>query len=278
MPDLITSHSNPQVKRLRSLADRRHRRREGVFLVEGLQPVWRAVESGFDVEQLVVAPELLRQPDALAMVERERAAGTRVLEVSRDVFSDLTDRDGPTGLAASVRIPRRTLADVVAGPGALVVGLERVANPGNLGTVVRAADAAGAAGVVLMGECTDPWSPAAVKASMGSVFAVPVVATTTDAGLAWARGRGLRVLATSGYAATDLWDVDLAKGSFVLLGNEGDGLAEATLAAADERVRIPMTGTAESLNLAVAASVVLFEAARQRRQSMTDPPSLHTRP
>lgn len=265
MPELITSHANPQVKRLRSLADRKHRRREGSFLVEGLQPVWRAVESGFDVELLVVAPELLRQPDALEMVEEERARGTRVLEVSRDVFGDLTDRDGPTGLAAAVRIPRRALGDIPVGPEALVVGLERVSNPGNLGTIVRAADAAGASGVVLLGECTDPYAPAAVKSSMGSIFAVPVVAVPVADGLAWARDNGLRLLATSGYAAADVWDVDLTGGSLVLLGNEGDGLADATLAAADERVRIPMTGTAESLNLAVAASVVLFEAARQRR-------------
>lgn len=265
MADLIISHANPLIKRLRSLSQRKFRRREGVFLVEGLQPTWRAVDSGWDVEMLVVAPDLLRQPDARRMVERCERGGMRVVEVSAEVFGDLTDRDGPTGLAAVVRIPATSLTDLDVAPGSLVIGLERVANPGNLGTVVRAADAAGAAAVLLLGECTDPYAPQAVKASMGSLFAVPVVAARTEDALTWARDRSLRILATSGYAAENLWDVDLTGGSLVLFGNEGDGLADATLAAADARVRIPMVGTAESLNLAVAASVVVFEAARQRR-------------
>ncbi|MGL5405987.1 MAG: TrmH family RNA methyltransferase [Propionibacteriaceae bacterium] len=265
MADLISSRTNPLVKRIRTLSDRKYRKREKVFFVEGLQSVWRAVESGCQIETLVVAPELLLQPESLAMVEQERARGVNVAEVTADIFAALSDRDGPTGLAAIVAIPQQELSELDVPRNGIVMGLERIANPGNLGTIVRAADASGVTAIVLMGECTDPWSPAAVKASMGSIFAVPVVNASAVEALTWAGENKLRVLATSGYADKDLWDVDLTGGTFVLFGNEGEGLRETTLASAHGHLRIPMVGTAESLNLSVAASIVAFEAARQLR-------------
>ena len=265
MNDLISSRTNPLIKRIRTLSDRKYRKREKVFFVEGLQSVWRAVEAGWQIETFVVAPELLSQPESLAMVDRERARGVKVAEVTADIFASLSERDGPTGLAAIVAIPQQELSELDLSRNSMVIGLERIANPGNLGTIIRAADAAGVAAVVLMGECTDPWSPAAAKASMGSIFVVPVVSASAVEALTWAGENKLRVLATSGYANKDLWDMDLTGGTFVLFGNEGEGLRDTTLQAAHAQLRIPMVGTAESLNLSVAASVVAFEAARQRR-------------
>lgn len=263
MPELITSAANPLVKRVRLLADRRHRRREGAFVVQGAQPVWQAVEAGADIEVLIVAPELLRGP-AAGMVAEQEARGVRVARLSGELFGRIADRDGPAGIAAIVARRLGGLCELAAGPSSVFVALHEVANPGNLGTIIRTADAAGAAGVVLIGACTDPFDPAAVKSSMGAVFGVPVVAAATGAEFAgWCRENGVALAVTSGRGAGSLWDTELPAPLAILLGSEGAGLPDELLAAGDIRLRIPMTGTAESLNVAVAAGILLYEAWRQ---------------
>lgn len=257
--ELITSTANPLIKHARALTERKQRRRSGEFFVEGLQPTGRALEAGWDVRRLIVCDELLTQPAARASVDDARERGIAVSFVSASVFATLSERDGPTGLAAIVAMPQRTLADVGEGT---VVALDRASNPGNLGTIIRTADAAGAAGVVLLDESTDPYAPAAVKASMGSVFAVPVVPATSEQFAAWAGERRLPLVATSGYAAVSLWETELPQPCALLMGNEGDGLPQHWLDRADLRIKIPMTGTAESLNLAVATGVALYAIQR----------------
>ncbi|WP_445185430.1 TrmH family RNA methyltransferase [Pseudonocardia sp. Cha107L01] len=260
--EVISSAANPLVKRIRSLADRKHRRREGAFVVEGIQPVWRAVEAGWDVETLVVVPELL--PDSAAeMVAQQRARGVRVAAVTAELAGRLTDRDRPPGLFAVVGARGSKLDALAVRPDAVFLALHQIGNPGNLGTVIRTADAAGAAGVILLGDTADPFAPAAVKASMGSLFAVPVVTVADPAEFqGWARAGGVSVLATSGYAERAHWSMDYRAPLAVLLGSEGDGLPAELLTEADQTVRIPMVGTAESLNLAVAAALMLYEARR----------------
>src|SRR6185437_9961528 len=151
MADLISSAANPLIKRVRLLADRRHRRREGAFVVQGVQPVWQAVEAGADIETLIVAPDLLRPPAAAAMVAEQEQRGMRVTRLSADLFTRIADRDGPAGLAAIVRARPVPLAGLTVGPGSVFVALHEVGNPGNLGTIIRTASAAGAAGVILIG-------------------------------------------------------------------------------------------------------------------------------
>jgi RNA methyltransferase, TrmH family len=264
MSELITSAANPLIKRVRLLADRKHRRRESAFVVQGIQPVWQAVEAGADVELLIVAPELLRHPGANAMVAAREAAGVRVARLSAEIFGRIADRDGPSGLAAIVRTAPLRLAGLHTGPDALIAALHEAGNPGNLGTIIRTASAAGAAGVVLIGPSADPYDPAAVKASMGALFTVPIAITASYAEFAdWAAERGLTVVAASGRAASSCWEAELRPPLALLLGSEGAGLPEDVLAAADLRVAIPMTGTAESLNLAVAAGILLYEVRRR---------------
>jgi RNA methyltransferase, TrmH family len=265
MVEVITSAANPLVKRVRLLADRKHRRREGAFVVQGIQPVWQAVEAGADIEVLVVAPDLLRHAGAASMVAAQEAAGVRVARLSGELFGRITDREGPSGLAAIVAMPSlRSLGDLRVEPDSLFVALHSAGNPGNLGTILRTASAVGAAGVVLIGPSADQYDPAAVKASMGALFTVPVVSVASDAEfLDWARRCGVRVAAASGRASVSCWDADLAPPLAMLLGSEGSGLPEDLLDAADLRVAIPMTGTAESLNLAVAAGVLLYEVRRR---------------
>lgn len=261
--ELITSAANPVVKRARALADRKHRRRQGAFLVEGLQPTWRAVESGWPIEHLLVADDLLTQPDARRMVADLEDRGVDVARLDARVFAALSQRDGPTGIAAIVRPREASLDDIALPPASIVVVLERCHNPGNLGTIVRTADAAGAAGVILLGDGADPWAPAAVKASMGSIFALPIAAATLAEVTSWAGARGVGLVALTGSASAELWSGTWPQPCGILLGNEGEGLSAEALAAADLAVRIPMSGTAESLNLAAAAAIALYEARRR---------------
>jgi RNA methyltransferase, TrmH family len=264
MAEVISSAANPLVKRVRALADRKHRRRESAFVVQGIQPAWQAVEAGAEIDVLIVAPDLLRHPGAVTMVAAQEAAGVRVARLSAELFGRIADRDGPSGLAAIVRSAPVSLGALAVGAGSLFAALHCAGNPGNVGTIVRTASAVGADGVILIGPSADAHDPVAVKASMGAIFTVPVaMASSADEFLDWATASGVTVAATSASGSVSCWAATLPLPLAVLLGSEGAGLPDDLLAAADVRVAIPMTGTAESLNLAVAAGVVLYEVRRR---------------
>ena len=270
---LISSAANPLIKRIRLLAERRHRRREGAFVVEGIQPVWQAVEAGADIEVLVVAPDLLKPPAARAMITSEEERGTRVARVTGELFARIAGRDGPAGLAAIVRARPVPLAALDVPAGALFVALHEPGNPGNVGTIIRTASAVGAAGVILTGAATDPYDPAAVKASMGALFDVPVAAAASaQEFLHWSASRQITVAAASARGERSLWEAEFPAPLALLLGSEGEGLPGPLLDQAGLHVRIPMVGTAESLNLAVAAGVLLYEV--RRRTGLAGPDRL----
>jgi len=271
MTEMISSAANPLVKRVRALADRKHRRRESAFVVHGIQPVWQAVEAGAEIDALLVAPDLLHHRGALDMVDAQEASGVRVARLTGELFGRISDRDGPAGLAAIVRASPARADELAVPEGALFAALHEPGNPGNVGTIIRTASAAGASAVILIGPSADPYDPVAVKASMGALFSVPVaVAESGAAFLAWAAAAGVTVAATSRQAALSCWDAPWQLPLALLLGSEGTGLPADLLAAADLQVAIPMTGTAESLNLAVAAGILLYEV---RRRTWTRPRS-----
>jgi TrmH family RNA methyltransferase len=276
MTELITSAANPLIKRVRLLGERKHRLREGAFVVAGVQPVWQAVEAGADIEVLITAPDLLREPVA-GMVADQEARGVRVAKLSESLFARIADREGPTGLAAIVSGRTPALDELAVRRDAVFVALHEIANPGNLGTIIRTADASGAAGVILIGHAADPFDPAAVKASMGALFSVPVAAEpSADAFLQWCRQKGVAVAVTSAAGSGSLWDADIPRPVAMLMGSEGPGLPEGLLAAGDTRLRIPMTGTAESLNLAVATGILLYETWRRFRHESETNDQQHT--
>lgn len=260
-PEPISSPSNPLLKRIRRLRRRKHRTEERALFVEGIAPVWQAIESGADVETVVTAPDLLSSDKARALLE---STSLPIVSVTGSAFESIAERENPSGLGAIVRTPALGLADLSLDGDALVVGLDEVGNPGNLGTIVRTADAVGAAGVVAAGAAADPWHPAAVKASMGTVFSTRVVAAGLDELLEWARASGMAIVATSAHGRVDHWSATYPERCLLLFGSEATGLSEETLAAADEVVRIPQQGAASSLNLAVAAGIVIYEAAKGR--------------
>lgn len=258
---IITSAANPLVKRIRKLRDRKHRRAEGAFFVEGVQPVWRAHSAGADIETLVVAPELIAGSPAEALVGEFERGGGEVARLSAEAFAAISDRDGPAGVAAIVRQTASTIADLAVTSTSVFVGLYEIANPGNLGTIIRTADSFGVAGVLLIGETADPFAPAAVKASMGSLFALPVVPVATlDDAIGWAHAAGVSVVTTSARGSTVLGAAPLRVPALFVFGSEGDGLPADVIERGDIDVRIPMVGTASSLNLAVAAGIVLYLA------------------
>ncbi|MBA2311727.1 MAG: RNA methyltransferase [Actinobacteria bacterium] len=263
---VITSTSNPLAARVRKLRARKHRKAEGAFYVEGIRPVRAAIDRAAHIEILIVAETLLTSAEASEVVEAQRAAGAAVADVSGRVFSTLSERDHPSGLGAIVATNARGLEDLEVTPSSLFVGLQSAGNPGNVGAILRTLDAVGGSGLVLIGDGVDAFHPTAVKASMGSVFSVPVARAASDAhSLEWAKRCGLRLVVTSAQAAVQYSSVRYPAPTLLMLGSEGGGLSSTVMKRGELAVRIPMSGSASSLNLAVAAGILLYEIRRGRQ-------------
>ncbi len=260
----VTSLANPIVKDIRALAMKKYRDQTGTFMAEGLKLVIEALDLGWTIRTLVIAKSGKDNPTVGRVAARTVAAGGLVLEVSAKVLSAITRRDNPQAVIGVFEQHYRPLADIVPKPGDCWVALDRVRDPGNLGTIVRTADAAGAAGVILVGDTTDPYSLEAVRASMGSIFAVPLARTDAGEFLKWRSGIGGGLLVgTHLKGAVDYRKVDYEPGPVMLLmGNEQQGLPQDLADACDRLVLIPQAGRADSLNLSVATGVMLYEARR----------------
>ncbi|OED00232.1 RNA methyltransferase [Rhizobium sp. YK2] len=259
----VTSLANPIVKDIKALTVKKSREESGAFLAEGLKLVIDALELGWTIRTLVYAKAAKGKPLVEQVAAKTVAAGGLVLEVSEKVIGSITRRDNPQMVVGVFEQRWRPLRDVKPKAGETWVALDRVRDPGNLGTIIRTADAAGASGVILVGETTDPFSLETVRATMGSVFAVPVVKATPEEFLIWKKTAGVAVVATHLAGAVDYRTIDYKKKPVVILmGNEQSGLPDALAKEADALARIPQAGRADSLNLAVATAVMLFEARR----------------
>ncbi|NNJ10066.1 RNA methyltransferase [Chloroflexales bacterium ZM16-3] len=265
---MITSSSNPTIRQIRALRQRKERERAGLCFVEGVRLVGEAVQLGVGVEALVVAPDLLGSPFAHELVAQQVAAGTRIIEVSAEVFAGLSQKDGPQGLAAVARQRWTPLDDLRLGPPPGWVALVEPADPGNLGTILRTADAVGASGVILLDSATDPYDPAAMRASMGAIFAVQIARASFDAFAAWKRASGAFLVGASDKAADHYQDIIYPQPVVLLMGSERQGLSPAQQSVCDQMVALPMRGRSDSLNLAVATGVLLYELLSQRRRQM----------
>ncbi|WP_421578408.1 TrmH family RNA methyltransferase [Shinella sp. M31] len=259
----VTSLSNPIVKDIKALANKKDRDETRSFMAEGLKLVIDALELGFEIRTLVYAKNVKDKPQVVQCATKTVARGGLVLEVSEKVLASITRRDNPQMVVGIFSQRWTNLRDLRPGNGETYVALDRVRDPGNLGTIIRTADAAGASGVILVGESTDPFSMETVRATMGSVFAVPLVKTSVADFLGWKKGAGVSVVATHLAGAVDYRTIDYRKKPIVLLmGNEQSGLPEELAREADALARIPQVGLADSLNLAIATGVMLFEARR----------------
>jgi len=265
---LITSPANPRLKALVALRRRGVREEEGRTLVEGHEELQLTLDAGVTPDTVFYCPELMTAPTEQARtVERAARQGARVVRLGRAAFEKVAYREGPDGFLAVVATPSRSCADLVLPPDPLVLVCERLEKPGNLGAVLRTADAAGVDAVVAADPLTDWGNPNLVRASKGTVFSVPVAADTTAVTTDWLRARGMPLVAGTPDADQEHTDVDYTGPVAIAVGAEKHGLSPAMLAAADQRVRIPMVGRANSLNVATSAAILVYEAVRQRRVS-----------
>lgn len=260
---MIASAANPTIKHIRALSQRKTRVQTGSFFIEGIRIVAEAVELGAEIEAVVVAPELLTSDFGQQVVKAAVARGARLIEVERRVFESLSAREGPQGVGAVVRQRWHKLSDIAPGEELCWVALESPQDPGNIGTILRTCDAVGAAGVILVGDAADPYDPGALRASMGALFALRLARAGFEEFARWRRERGFVLIGTSDAAPQDYRAYPYRRPLIVLMGSEREGLSPEQQTACDAMVSIPMVGRSDSLNLAVATGVLLYEVFAQ---------------
>ena len=254
----ITSLTNPTVKAVRGLHLRKEREESGLFLAEGLKIVIEAIDLGHAPKILMYGADAAGHPMLQKAVAATEGAGGEVIEVSRDVLEKVSKRDNPQAVVGVFPQAYTALADIQPDDAPCWVALQAVRDPGNLGTIIRTADSAGCGGVILVGDCTDPYSVEAVRATMGSVFAVKIAKATVEAFLDWRKAWPGSVAGTLLSATTDYRQADYKAPTMILMGNEQQGLPPELAAACDVTVKIPMRGRADSLNLSVATGIMIY--------------------
>ena len=260
----ITSLTNPRVKAAVRLRDRRERGLTGLTVVDGPRELLRALDHGIGVVETFACDDLIRTLDAEEGVRRLRIAGSEVIQVSADVMAKVAFGDRSEGVVAVIRKPATGLDRLTMPAAPLVVVVESVEKPGNLGAILRTADGAGADAVIAADPLTDLFNPNAIRASLGTIFSVPVASDATSATLGWLEAKGIRAIAARVDATRLYTGVDLRGPVAVVLGSEADGLSTGWSDQRVTAVRIPMLGAADSLNVSVAAAILLYEAVRQR--------------
>jgi len=255
----ITSLANPTVKAVRALHLRKERDETGLFVAEGLKNVTEGVEQGHAPQILLYGPEA-DHPLLRKAISATRAAGGEAIEVTEAILAKVSRRDNPQAVVGVFRQVFRSLDQIEPNAAPCWVALHRVRDPGNLGTIVRTADAAGCGGVILVGECCDPYSVEAVRATMGSVFAVPLTRASEGEFAAWRDRWPGSVVGTLLSAEADYRAADYAKPAMILMGNEQQGLPPEMARLCDVNVKIPMRGRADSLNLSVATGIMIYAA------------------
>jgi TrmH family RNA methyltransferase len=258
MPRQITAFSNETVKRLRSLRDKKARRSEGLFLAEGLRILTEARDSGRLPEIVAFSPEGAKHPLAAEIIAATERAGGDAIETSPDILSKMSGKDNPQMLLGAYRQPETSLGRIDRGKTPLWIVAQALRDPGNLGTILRTGDAAGAGGLILVDDSADPFSVEAVRASMGAIFTQDVVAAPWAEFVCWLRAGEGQLVGTSLKATRDYLEAEYAQPCFLLIGNEQQGLPASYEAECDLLIKIPMAGRADSLNAAMAAAVMAF--------------------
>ena len=279
MQELITSATNPKIKNLLLLQEKSKARREqGLFVVEGRRELEHCIEAGYRIKTVFVCPDIIDPSsvsDLLRMTRRgshseqhschsERSEES-IIEVPSPLYKKIAYREGTEGIIAEVEARHIGLEDLKLSENPLIVVLEAVEKPGNLGAVLRSADAAGADAVIVCDPLTDLYNPNLIRASIGAIFTVPTVAAGSAEVIAFLKERGIRILTAQLQDSSLYYDSDMRGGTAIVMGTESTGLTDIWRRAADAHIRIPMLGRLDSLNVSVSASILLFEAVRQRQ-------------
>ena len=260
MTEQITSLQNPKIKLLTALQQKSsERRRTGLFVVEGQQELQHCIRAGYEVDTVFWCPELC--PAVLP----PEAGAARCFQVSPDVYAKVAYRGSTEGVIAEVRTRTLRLDDLKLGEHPLIVVLESVEKPGNLGAVLRSADASGVDAVVVCDPLTDLYNPNLIRSGVGAAFTVPCVACRSDECIAFLKQRGIKILTAQLQDSHLYYDTDMTCGTAIVMGTEHDGLTDQWRQAADAHIRIPMLGQIDSLNVSVSAAILMFEAVRQRK-------------
>ena len=265
----ITSLQNPRIKKAVGLRDRRDRDKSGLFLIEGYRELLRAAENGRKIQELYICPELFLGSNEEKLI-RSFSKDVEIFRCSSSVFHKISYRDRPDGLVAVAPQKHLTLIDLdnllrdKKSP--FLVVAEAIEKPGNLGTILRSCDAVGVDALILCDRCTDIHNPNVVRASVGTLFTVPVVEAEGEETLKWLRARKIQVLAATPSADMEFTQANLKGPLAIAVGTEQYGLSDHWMKQADLQVRIPMLGVADSLNVATATTVLLYEALRQREK------------
>jgi len=264
-PPPITSAQNPRFRAALALREAPQRRQQGRILIDGLREIGRALDAGVAPIEAWVDPERLSSAEIDTLVGRLEAAGSAVIVADSRLIQRLGYGERSTGIVTVAETPRRTLNDLVVGRAALVGVVDAVEKPGNLGAILRTADGAGVSALLVADPATDIFSPNVIRASLGTVFAVPFAAASTDVAMTWLRSRGLRLVTARVDATIDYTEADLTGPVAVVLGSEAQGLDETWSGSDVTAVRVPMLGVADSLNVSATAAILFYEALRQRR-------------
>ena len=259
--EVVTSTHNPGIKRLIAIQNKSsERRKSGLFVVEGVRELLHCVEAGFVVDTLYILPEVVSD-SIWDFMPRD---SVRVVKVSKDVYAKIAYRDSTEGVVALVRNRQLFLNDLHLGEAPLLIVLERVEKPGNLGAVLRSADAAAADAVIICDPLTDIFNPNIIRSSIGAVFSVPCVACSSADCVAFLKDNKIRILTAQLQDSCLYYQSDMCGPTAIVMGTEATGLTDVWRTAADEHIRIPMLGKLDSLNVSVSAAILLFEAVRQR--------------
>ena len=265
MPREITAFSNPLVKQVRSLRDKKHRRSEGLFIAEGLRILTEAREAGFTPKLLFYGTGT-RHPLLAALIEAVEAAGGEAIGTNADILHKLSGKDNPQTVLGVFEQFDTALQRIDRNAAPLWIVAQALRDPGNLGTILRTGDAVGAGGLILVDECVDPFAVEAVRASMGALFTQRIATARWDEFLTWLRSGEAMLVGTSLGATLDYQEPSYARPCFILIGNEAQGLPPGYEAECDLLVKIPMLGKADSLNAAIATAVMAYEVANQWRR------------
>lgn len=265
----LSSGQNPRIKHLVKLRDRSEREKTNEFLIEGYRELLRAVDSDFPISSLFICPELFLGSNEQSLIDRIQKKGTQIFHCTKPVFEKISYRDRPDGLLGLAPQRHLTLNDfdklLIDNHSPFLVIAEAIEKPGNLGTILRSSDAVGLNGLLVCDRCTDIHNPNVVRASVGTLFTVPVAETNGDETLRWLKEKKIAIVAATPSAKKEFTEVDLSGPIAIAVGTEQLGLSERWMKEADIQVRIPMCGIADSLNVAMATTLLLYEALRQRQ-------------
>ena len=267
--ETITSAQNPKIKGLLELQEKsKARRRTGLFVVEGRRELQHCIEAGFEPHTLFICRDIMTEKefDRILGVIEENFTGMMcpIIEISQQLYDKIAYRGGTEGIIAELHCKEMTLESLELKENPLVVVLESVEKPGNLGAVLRSADASGADAVIVCDPLTDLYNPNLIRSSIGAIFTVPVATATSEDAIRWLKERNIRIYTAQLQDSEWYYDTDMTGGTAIVMGTEATGLTDVWRKAADAHIKIPMLGRLDSLNVSVSAAILMFEAVRQR--------------